>query len=249
MSESNPYAPSASLPSDLNAIRKASINPFHLYQRGIELIGDQYWQFLFITLVAMLIGSAVPMGLLIGVMLVGVFTCFILREQGKRVEFADLFKSFDEIGPPLIASLIMTAVSTAVLLPFVCGFLAVVVAPMAQAQSSGAVPQVPIVAVLLLEALFFAAILLATLPFTFTFQLIADRRLTALEAVKVSAKATFKNFWGVLWFFVVNMFVTTVLTLFCFLPALFFLPVSMAAFFQLYRAIFPKVDAISDLGA
>ncbi len=92
MSESNPYAPSVSLPSDLNAIRKASINPFHLYQRGIELIGDQYWQFLFITLVAMLIGSAVPMGLLIGVMLVGVFTCFLLREQGKRVEFADLFK-------------------------------------------------------------------------------------------------------------------------------------------------------------
>ncbi len=64
--------------------------------------------------------------------------------------------------------------------------------------------------------------LLATLPFTFTFQLIADRRLAAMEAVKVSAKATFRNFWGVLWFFVVNMFVTTVLTLFCFLPALFF---------------------------
>lgn len=244
MSQANPYEASVHTSLDPTSIRQVPVKVLRLYQRGIALIGDQYWLFLAITFLAMLIGSVVPMGLLLGVMMVGVFSCFLDREQGKRVELSGLFKGFENIGTPIIASLIMTALSTAVLIPFIGIFLVVMLGPIGASLRNGSSPLLSMLLVLVMNAVLFGGIVLVTIPFMFTYQLIADRHLSAMDAIKVSIAGVRKNFWGLLWFFLVNLIVTMVTTLCCFVPSLFFLPLSMASFYILYRDIFPQDAAI-----
>jgi hypothetical protein len=112
MSQFNPYEPTQSrIGADPNSPRQVSINPIDLYKRSLALMGDQYWLFVGMTFLAMLIGSVVPFGILMGPMFVGLYLCFKEREEGRRVEFGKLFQGFDEFVNSLIVTLILIVVS------------------------------------------------------------------------------------------------------------------------------------------
>jgi hypothetical protein len=127
MSE-NPYSspPKPSVPTKPVAaqIREISIRPLDRFQRGFRLIQDQYWLFLGMTLVAMFIGSAIPMGILLGPMLVGLYLALAQKADQGQTEFGTLFKGFDKFGDSLIAMLIVVGVSLVVMIPL--GILAFV---------------------------------------------------------------------------------------------------------------------------
>lgn len=124
MSQVNPYAPTQEQPSD---VRSVTVRPLKLLKRAVLLMGDQYGTLLAATLSAVLIGSVVPLGVLLGPMMVGLYLCFLKREQGVPVEFATLFKGFDYFLESLVAMLLMVGVSFVVVLP-VIGIFAIAVA-------------------------------------------------------------------------------------------------------------------------
>jgi uncharacterized membrane protein len=86
------------------------VRPIQLLQRSFELISGEYWLFLGITLVGIVVSSLVPFSILLGPMMVGMFLCFAQRQQTGRTEFATLFKGFDQFVDALVATLIMVAV-------------------------------------------------------------------------------------------------------------------------------------------
>lgn len=240
MNNPNPYSPTDSEPVDFADIRKVRVQPMELLQRAKGLMGDQYWLFVGISLAGIFIGSAVPMGIIMGAMMVGIYICFLKREQGQRVEFATLFKGFDQFADSLVAMLIMVGVSLVVMFPLMIAMFALMIVPMIASQGNGGPPATfGILTMLLMYPLVFIASFLVYIPFLFTFQLIADRKLTAVEAVKLSARGAWKNLGGVILFLFVVMVISTVLAIMCYIPVFFFLPVSFGAMFVLYRDVFP----------
>ena len=83
-----------------------------------------------------------------------------------------------------------------------------------------------------------AASMLVWLPFAFAFQLVADRGLKAMEAVKLSVRGVWKNLFGVSFAMLAISFVSFLGLIMCVVPSIFLTPIIMGAFFVLYRDIY-----------
>ena len=243
MSDSNPYSPSqtAAFPNNEVVARRVSIEPIELYKRSMALMGDQYWLFLGITLVGMLLGSMVPMGILMGPMMVGIYMCFADRERGNQVEFGTLFKGFDQFVSSFIAVLIMVGASLLVMIPLMImmAVAMVLVLPRNDGGNQGSLMAIPVI--LGFYLVLFIAVFLIQLPFLFTFQLIADRRLTGPQAVGLSFRGVQKNIGGCIFLSVVLGLLSMLASAACIIPAFFLMPISMGVLFLAYRDIFGPV--------
>ena len=83
--------------------------------------------------------------------------------------------------------------------------------------------------------------ILIELFFVFAFPLVVDRRLSGLEAIKLSFRACKANFSGVLGLLLLNAAFGIVGLLCCLIGAYFYLPVSFASYVIAYRRIFPEI--------
>ena len=243
MSQVNPYQPTtAGIPLSVSNIRKVKIRPIELLQQGYEFIRGQYWLFFAISMAGMLIASAVPFGIIMGPMLVGIYLCFLARERGEVVEFAKLFQGFDSFKESFIATLVIIAASFILIIPLMLLFFVAVFLLVEPQPNGGNAP--PSIAMFALIFSFYAALLVANLliilPFLFTFQLIADRHVSGIDAVKISFQGVRRNLFGLIGYMIVLTIVSLVLAMMCYLPVLFFLPVSFASLFVLYREIYPR---------
>ena len=244
MSNTNPYAATTLTAGESVDIRRVKIQPIELMRRSYELIRNQYWLFLAITVGGMVIGSAVPFGIIFGPMLVGIYLCYASLERGERVEFSLVFKGFDSFQESFIAFLVMMAFSIAVMIPLFIVMAALIMIPIAMTaqQNGGNAP--PSRGIMLAFLTIYPAILVANIliamPFLFTFQLIADRNMPGIAAIKMSFRGVMRNFWGVAWYMFVLMFVSVILALMCYVPAILFLPISFGSIFLLYRDVFPS---------
>lgn len=250
VSEANPYSPSQTVQLE-DGIQKLKIQPIQLLKDSYALIGEQYWLFFGISFVAMLIGSAVPFGILMGPMMIGVYLCFMDKEKGKQVEFGTLFKGFDQFGDALIASLIMVGVSILVVIPAMIILAIVSFGPAIASAGPGGEPNGGLMAFGV--AFFYMGIIvvsvLASLPFLFVFQLMAERKLKPMDAIKLSFRAVWRNLGGILKFFCVLMLISILLVMMCYIPVFFFIPISFGAMFLLYRKIFPPENSIEVHGS
>ncbi|QEG40218.1 hypothetical protein [Roseimaritima ulvae] len=244
MSDANPYQPAGpeplvEVPSGELQIRRVSIRPIELMKRAYALMGDQYMLMVGVTLVGILVGSLVPMGIIMGAMMVGIFMCFMQREQFGRTEFGALFKGFDFFLDSFLVMLIATALSFVVIFPSYLLMVAIMFGAMAGTQEN---PDAAVGVMLVIMPVFFilmmVAMLLIYLPFLFSFQLIADRHLTAMDAVKYSWRASIKNLLGIIWHLFVVSLITYIAALACYIPAFFVIPITFGSMFVLYRDIF-----------
>ena len=97
--------------------KRKAVDPVECIKAGWELVKPQYWLFVGMTFVAFFIGSAVPLGILMGPMMCGIYlTCFARRRR-EPVEFGLLFKGFDFFGPSVIATLLHALPIIAILVP------------------------------------------------------------------------------------------------------------------------------------
>src|SRR2546422_6252409 len=79
------------------------VSPIECLNAGWATIKDRYWLFLGMTLVATLIGGAVPI-VLVGPMMCGLYMCLLAKMRGEPIEFGLLFKGFDYFVPALVAA-------------------------------------------------------------------------------------------------------------------------------------------------
>jgi uncharacterized membrane protein len=213
---------------------------------GWEIIKSQYWLFVGMTVVGLLVGSAVPFGILLGPMMCGLHLAFIKARGGQPVEFGMLFKGFDYFGPSLIATLLHVIPIVAIVLPAYILFYISMFVSMAAAQSGGEPNPGPFLGVLAMFGVFWlvvaVVIVIVSIGFTFAYPLIVDRKLQGFDAVKLSFRAAFANFWRLLGMTLITSLLTIVGVLACYVGAFLVMPIGYAAISKAYEQVFGLSD-------
>jgi hypothetical protein len=234
-------------PSGTIEFRRNAVEPIECIKGGWNLIKSQYWLFVGITIVGVIIGSVVPLGILMGPMMCGIYLALFQTRRGQPIEFGILFKGFDYFGDSVVAALLHMIPIVVILVPsyilFYVGMFAVL------AQQGGGEPNP---GVLLGFFGFFAVfwlvmmvlLILVSVAFTFAYPLIVDRRLSGLDAVKLSIRAALANFWRLLGLLLLTGLMTFVGLLFCYVGAVFVIPISFAAIATAYEQVFGLAGAV-----
>lgn len=218
--------------------RSGVVQPIECLKEGWAIIKDRYWLFLGISLVAMLIGGAVPV-VLVGAMMCGLYLCLLAKMRGEPVEFGMLFKGFDYFVPGLVAAAIQTV---PVLLLMAVGqviFAAftMVLVPTEPGESMPPVFWLGLVVFVLISVII--SLVIHTF-FLFAYPLIVDRKLSGLEATKLSYRAALQNLGGILGLMLLMCGLGILGVFACYFGVFLIMPVSFAADAAAYRRVFPE---------
>jgi uncharacterized membrane protein len=225
--------------------RRKAVDPVECIKRGWEIVKPNYLLFVGMCFIGYFIGTAVPLGILMGPMMAGMYLCLLAaRRREEPVEFGMLFKGFDFFGPSLIATLlhmvpIMVIVIPTYLLFYIGVFFAVAVA----GQSNSSAPVFGLFAAFSFVMMVIGILLvIISIGFTFAYPLIVDRKLAGWDAVKLSFKAAMANFWRLLGM----MLLTGLLSIggaLCLIVGMFFvLPIVYGAVASAYEQVFGLAD-------
>lgn len=228
--------------SEFAPFAKVSISPTAYIQEAWSRVKGQYGLFLGITVVGMLLGGAVPLGILLGPMLCGIYYCYRRQALGQPITFDLLFKGFDYFSEAFIASLLMVVISMVVMVPLMLilffGFFATA---LAGAMGHGAEDFAPFMGCFVIAGFFLLAMLISAiigLLFTFTFPLILDRGMKGLDAVKLSFHAAMANFGGLLLLALVNGLLSFAGLCCCYVGAFLVLPITLGTHWICYERVF-----------
>ena len=222
---------------DPPSFHRVKIRPFDCLRRGAQLVQGQYWLFFVLGLLT-LVASQVPFYLVVGPFLVGATLAFRDRELGQEVTVQRFFEGFDRFLESMIVSLIYTGVALLVILPASMVVFLGAVSSAAIVEESGGSDEFVLAVVGVLVALLLLLIPLTYVFFSFAYQLVAERRMEAIAALKLSAEAARAHFVGLYLLWTVNLFITLAAFLACMLPMLFLLPIQMGSLYVAYRDVF-----------
>ncbi len=228
--------------SDFPAFAKVSISPIAYLQEAWTRVKGQYGVFLGVTLVGMLLGGAVPLGILLGPMLCGIYFCYRRQALGQPVTFDLLFKGFDYFSEAFLGSLIMVVTSMVVMVPLIFIFLfGCFATALGGAMGHGGENAASFLGCFLFAGFFLVVLLVSAvinLLFTFTFPLIMDRGMKGLDAVKLSIHAAMANFGGLLLLAVATTLLSLAGLLCCYVGALLVLPITLGSHWICYERVF-----------
>jgi hypothetical protein len=226
--------------SDFNS---GVVAPVECLKEGWGLIKDQYWLFLGLTVVAMLIGGAIPI-VLLGPMMVGIFICLFSKIRREPVEFGNLFKGFDHFVQGLIVAAIRVVPIIVLMVFFYIIMFAVMMAAAPRGRGNSEEASGFVLAFFGLEMVFIVVLLVVSILIEtlllFAFPLVADRNMSGLDAVKLSIKAGRANLGGIIGLLLLNAGLGVVGVLCCFVGVYFVLPISFASHAIAYRRVFPE---------
>jgi uncharacterized membrane protein len=230
-----------SFPFNEIEFKRNAVEPVECIKAGWELIRSQYWLFVGMTVVGVIIGSVVPLGILMGPMMCGIYMAIFQTRRGQPIEFGLLFKGFDYFGDAVIATLLHMIPIIVVIVPtyilFYVGMFALIGTSSNGEPNPGALLGFfGIFAVVWLVIMVLLIVL--SVAFTFAYPLIVDRRLSGLNAVKLSIRAAFANFWRLLGMLLLTGLLTFVGVLFCYVGAFLVMPISFAAIASAYEQVF-----------
>lgn len=215
------------------------IRPVECFKEGWELIKSDYWILFAISLVGMLIGGF-SMYILLGAMLCGIYYCFLQKIDTGTVSFDDLWKGFGYFLPGLIVTLLVVIPTF-----FIYGIIyipIILAATMGSKLSPDEFTALFVGAAAVELVLAFIMVCLHTL-LLFTFPLIVDRNMSALQSIKLSAGAVWNNLSGVAGLIGVSILLMIPGILTCGLGIYFLIPIMLAGFLVAYRKVFPSPDS------
>jgi len=227
------------------SFQRNAVSPVECIKGGWNLIKGQYWLIFAMCLVSWMIGAAIPLGILVGPMMCGLFMTFFKIRRGEPIEFGVLFKGFDFFGPSVIATLlhvvpVLLIVVPAYILFYVFFFVAIV------AQGGNDPSPVAFLAIVVLFTLFWivvvAVLMIVSIGFMFAYPLIVDRGLQGFDAVKLSFNAAKANFWRLLGLVMLNFLIGLAGVLLCFVGVYFLMPIGYAATAIAYEQVFGLRD-------
>ena len=210
------------------------IRPVECLKEAKALIGEQYWLFVGISTVGLLIAGAAPFYILLGPMMCGIFLCFQDRIHGKRTTFERLFKGFDYFVETLIATLIVGGLTAVVIVPLYVG---VILSAIGMSDDDALPVLLPIMFGLLIVILL--VIMLVSSLFIFAYPLICFGGLKAMPAIKTSCRAALANFPGVLGLVLLTNLIWMSAGMCCVVPAYLVAPILIGSALMAYRKVFP----------
>jgi hypothetical protein len=230
--------------------RRNAVEPMECLRAGWSLIKNQYWLFVGITAVGVIIGSVVPLGILMGPMMCGLYLALLQTRRGQPIEFGILFKGFDYFGDSVVATLIHMIPVVVVFVPSYILFYVGLFVMMGQQQGGEPNPAAllgffGVFAVFWLVMI--VVLIIVSVVFTFAYPLIVDRRLSGVEAVKLSIRAAMGNFWRLLGLLLMTGLMNFVGVLCCYIGAFFVMPLGFAAIATAYEQVFGLGDVQPNL--
>src|SRR5437867_809369 len=117
--------------------QRGVVAPVECLKAGWNLVRDQYWLFVGMCAVGMIIGSAVPLGILMGPMMCGLYLAFLRKRRGLPIEFGMMFKGFDYFGQSVIVALLHIIPITAVIIAAYVLIYVGMIAAMIAASAAG----------------------------------------------------------------------------------------------------------------
>jgi uncharacterized membrane protein len=234
--------------------QRNAVEPVQCIKAGWALVKDQYWLMVGMCLVAVLIASAVPMGILMGPMMCGLYLTFFNLRRRHPIEFGTLFKGFDFFGPSVIATLLHMVPVLAIVIPAYFIFYIGLILSMA-AQTAGDEPNpAAMLTVFVMFGLFWLVmiviIIIISVGFTFAYPLIVDRKMAGFDAVKLSFRAAMANFWRLLGMLMLNFLLSLGGVLLCYVGVVLVFPITYAAIAVAYEQVFGLAnpeDVLSNL--
>ena len=235
-----------SFPFNQVEFKRNAVQPVECVKAGWELIKSQYWLFVGMTVVGVIIGSVVPLGILMGPMMCGIYLALFKTRRGQPIEFGLLFKGFDHFGDAVIATLLHMIPVIVIFVPSYVLFYVGMFATIGLSSRNGEPNPGALLGFLGLFFVFMLVIMLVLIVlsviFIFAYPLIVDRRLSGLNAVKLSIKAALANFWRLLGMLLLTGLLTSVGVLFCYVGAFLVMPISFAAIAMAYEQVFGLSD-------
>ena len=229
-----------SFPFDQIEFNRNAVQPIECIKAGWELIKTQYWLFVGMTLVGWLIASFVPLGILMGPMWCGLYLALFQTRRGQPIEFGVLFKGFDFFGDSVIASLLHVVPMMVIIIPayliFYISLLGMIAASNGQPDPGALLGFFGVFGIVFL--LIMTALLVISVVFIFAYPLIVDRRLSGINAVKLSIRAGFANFWRLLGMLLLMGMLIFVGVLVCYVGAFLVMPIYFAAIATAYEQVF-----------
>lgn len=234
-------------PIDLIEFRRNAVRPVECIKAGWELIKPQYWLFVGIVLVGMLIGSLVPLGILLGPMMCGIFMALFATRRNQPIEFGILFKGFDYFGDAVVATLLHMIPIVVVIVPVYIAFYVGMFAVMGISSRRGGDPDPTAMLGFfgvfgLVWLVIMLLVIVLSVIFVFAYPLIVDRRLSGLNAVKLSIRAARANFWGLLGMMFLTGLLTSLGVLLCIVGVYLIAPINSAAIVAAYEQVFGLAD-------
>jgi uncharacterized membrane protein len=240
-----------SFPFNQVEFKRNAVQPVECVKAGWELIKSQYWLFVGMTVVGVLIGSVVPLGILMGPMMCGIYLALFKTRRGQPIEFGLLFKGFDYFGDAVIATLLHMIPVIVIFVPSYILFYVGMFATIAASSQSGEPNPAALLGFLGFFAIFWlvfmVVLIVLSVIFVFAYPLIVDRRLSGLNAVKLSIRAAMANFWRLLGMLLLTGLLTFVGVLFCYVGAFLVMPISFAAIATAYEQVFGLGDVQPNL--
>ncbi len=214
-----------------------AIRPVECYKEAWEMIKDQYWMVFAVVLVGLIIGSTVWL-VLLGPMMCGINLCLLDKEAGLPVSFDRLFKGFNFFLPGFLLALI-------IMVPMVIMIVLVYIPMVALAFAAPSMNEAELMAfiagVVVVELIFAVIMVMIHTLVIFSYPLVVDRGLSAMESVKLSARAVWHNLSGVAGLFGVGFLVVLAgYMVFC-VGVYLTIPLVFAATVTAYRKVFPRL--------
>ena len=208
------------------------------------MIKDDYWLFFGISIVTMIIGGAFAI-VLMGPMMIGLFLCLQQRQRNETVEFGTVFKGFEQFVPGLIVTVFKTVPIIILMVPYYIFVFGMMAAMAPRDNPSPDAARTFMASFFGIEILFWLTIMTASILieifFMLAYPLVADRKLSGLDAVKLSFRAGKANLGGILGLLLLNGLFGLVGVLCCIVGVYFYIPVAFAAQAVAYRRIFPDI--------
>lgn len=234
--------------------KRNAVQPVECIKEAWALVKDQYWLFVGMCLVGLLVGSAVPMGILLGPMMCGIHLAFQKKRRGEPVEFGTLFKGFDYFGPSVVATLLQVVPILAIAIPAYLIFYVGMILSMASQTATDEPNPAAMMGLFVMFGIFWLVfiviVILISIGFTFTYPLIVDRKMQGFDAVKLSFKAAMPNFWRLLGMMMLTALIGIGGILLCYVGMFLVFPISYGAIAVAYEQVFglhnPN-EVVSDL--
>jgi len=215
------------------------IRPIECVKEAYELIKDEYWLLFAVSLVGAIIGG-VSMYIVLGPMICGIYLCYLIKIDGGRVDFNDLWKGFDYFG----RSLLVTIVVVVPIVVYIVAIFATIYGPLIMKAVGGSrVSDEDMLTTLgvglVVDIVVAVAMVCIHSLLMFAYPLIVDRGLPSVGAIKLSARATLRNAAGIGGMIAVNFLLALAgEAAFC-VGIYLVIPLIMAANVVAYRRVFP----------
>ena len=204
------------------------------------MVKPNYWLFVGMTFISMLIGSAVPLGILLGPMMCGLYLTMFASRRREPIDFAMLFKGFEYFAPALVAALLHVIPIIVIIVPaYIFMYLSMFVTIAVQGDDPspvGFLAMMGTFAIILI--VIFVLITVLSVGFVFAYPLIVDKRLQGFDAVKLSFKGALGNFWRLLGMMLLTSLLGILGLALCYVGIFLVFPISYGAIAAAYEQVY-----------